>query len=56
MIDERTLKMMERYGGSFVKALVQLYRCADPFNKKKLEKCFGEYFEKYKNWPQGVEE
>jgi len=56
MIDEKTLRNMERYGGSFVKTLAHLYRCADPFNKKKLEKVFKEYFEEYKNWPQGVEE
>lgn len=49
MIDERTLENMERYGGSFVKALAELYRRADPANKKKLKECFREYFEKYKN-------
>jgi len=53
MIDEKTLRNMERYGGSFVKALAHLYKCADPFNKKKLEKVFKEYFEEYKNWPPG---
>ena len=51
MINEKTLRNMERYGGSFVKTLACLYRHADPFNKKKLERCFREYFEEYKNWP-----
>jgi len=50
MIDEETLRNMERYGGSFVMTLARLYRYADVFNKKKLEKVFKEYFEEYKNW------
>jgi len=50
MIDEKTLRNMERYGGSFVKALAYLYRHADLANKRKLEKVFKEYFEEYRNW------
>ena len=56
MIDEEVLERMERYGGSFVLTLAHLYRYADPPNKAKIEKCFREYFERYKNWAQGVEE
>ena len=51
MIEETTLQKMERYGGSFVKQLALLYRLADWQNKSKLEKCFREYFEEYKNFP-----
>lgn len=50
MIPEEVLEKMERYGGSFVKKLAELYRLADPFNKKKLEKYFREYFEEYRNF------
>jgi len=49
-VSEKTLLKMERYGGSFVRTLACLYRCADPFNKKKLERCFREYFEEYEKF------
>ena len=49
-VSEKTLMKMERYGGSFVRTLACLYRCADPFNKKKLERCFREYFEEYERF------
>lgn len=41
------LHMMEVLGGSFVKALVNCYYCADSSNKVKLRIAFSEYFEKY---------
>lgn len=43
---------MEKYGGSFVKALAQCILRADPDNLLKLETTFSEYFEEYKkeNW------
>jgi hypothetical protein len=47
MIDEQTLINMEKYGGSFVKKLAELYMMADGENKRKLEKCFKYYFDKY---------
>ena len=47
MIDEQTLINMEKYGGSFVKKLAELYMMADWENKRKLEKCFKYYFDKY---------
>jgi len=51
MIDEITLRKMELYGGSFVVQLAHLYRLADFKNKQKLENCFREYFEEYRNFP-----
>jgi hypothetical protein len=47
MIDEQTLMNMEKHGGSFVKKLAELYMIADWENKRKLEKCFKDYFDKY---------
>jgi hypothetical protein len=41
------LEAMDKYGGSFVKALADCYRCADPSNAKKLEQTFSEYFSEY---------
>jgi len=47
MISEKVLERMEKYGGSFVRELATLYRLADWENKKKLVKCFKEYFDAY---------
>jgi hypothetical protein len=46
------IENMEKFGGSFVKALSQCILRADPSNLQKLEDAFGEYFEMYKkeNW------
>ena len=41
------LHMMEKIGGSFVKALAELYCRADPANKRRTRQAFPEYFEKY---------
>jgi len=49
-VSEKTLLKMERYGGSFARTLACLYRCADPFNKKKLEKAFKDIFEEYERF------
>jgi hypothetical protein len=38
---------MEKYGGTFVKALGQLWHLADPENARKLKGAFPEYWEKY---------
>ena len=34
------VEAMEKYGGSFVKALADAWNHADPINKKKLEDTF----------------
>ncbi len=39
--------MMEVMGGSFVKALVDLWYCADSNNKPRVRAAFPEYFERY---------
>ena len=38
---------MEKYGGSFVKALAECIRRADPVNLMKLREAFPEYFQTY---------
>lgn len=45
--DYKTVENMERYGGSFVKALAECARHADHTNLKKLKNTFSEYWEKY---------
>ena len=47
MIEERVLRNMTNYGGSFVRELAYMYRLADINNKEKLEECFKKYFEEY---------
>ena len=39
--------MMEVLGGSFVKALVDLWYAADSINKPRVRAAFPEYFERY---------
>ena len=39
---------MRIYGGSFVRALAEAYRCADHVNKALLEKAFPQLFNKYR--------
>jgi hypothetical protein len=41
------LHMMEKIGGSFVRALVDLYYRADSNNKARVRAAFPEYFERY---------
>jgi hypothetical protein len=38
---------MEKFGGSFVKALAECLHRADPFNYQKLKQAFPEYFLQY---------
>lgn len=38
---------MERFGGSFVRALAQCFTCADPTNIAKLKAAFPEYWAEY---------
>lgn len=49
-MDDQELKVveaMEVYGGSFVMALAECYRHADPINFAKLQNAFPEYWERY---------
>lgn len=42
-----TIEKMEKYGGSFVKALAQCARRADPINLKKIKNTWPEYWAEY---------
>lgn len=44
----RVVDAMTRYGGSFVKALADAWRAADPHNRRRLETTFADYFENYR--------
>jgi hypothetical protein len=46
-VDDATLANMERYGGSFIRALAICYRRADEDNRAALRRTFAEYFEMY---------
>ena len=48
--DYKTLDNMSTYGGSFVKALSEAFRCADSKNFAKLKKAFPEYWKQYSNF------
>lgn len=50
MTDEeiKVVEAMERYGGSFVKALAQCFWRADPINFEKLQATFIDYWLQYK--------
>ena len=41
------VERMGKYGGSFVKALAECFRMADPINFKKLKSTFIEYWKHY---------
>ena len=41
---------MIRYGGSFIKALGEALRHADPMNTTKIKHTFSKYWEQYLNW------
>lgn len=43
-----TIKAMQTYGGSFVKALANAWQQADYHNSAKIEATWPEYIEKYK--------
>lgn len=45
--DYKTVEMMERYGGSFVKALAQLAHKADQQNLAKIKETWKEYWREY---------
>lgn len=42
-----TIKAMDEYGGSFVKALANLYRHADPINAPRIRTVWSGYWSKY---------
>lgn len=46
--DFAIIECMEKYGGSFVKALAQCFLHADPNNFRKLKGAFNEYWEEYR--------
>jgi hypothetical protein len=47
MTDEDVLAAMDRFGGSFIQALAQCYRRADPVNRDTLKNAFAEYWLQY---------
>ena len=46
--DIRVIEAMEKYGGSFVKALAECFRRADNNNYEKLKAVFTNYFNEYR--------
>lgn len=52
--DFHTLEMMDKYGGSFVKALAELARRADPYNLAKIKKTWHKYWLTYENWNKNI--
>lgn len=45
--EEKVIDAMSKYGGSFVKALAEAYRHADPYNRGKIRQTWSEYWETY---------
>lgn len=52
-MSEDTVAKMEKYGGRFVKALANAWRCADLANKRTLEDAFADLFNRYASMPNG---
>ena len=48
--DQKTIGVMYRFGGSFVKALAECAIRADPVNLRILKMSFSKYFKEYENW------
>lgn len=48
--DYKTVEMMEKYGGSFVKTLAELARRADNVNLAKIKSTWSEYWKEYEDW------
>lgn len=46
--DAETVHAMRQYGGSFVRALADLWLCADPLNQARVKLAFGDYFDRYR--------
>jgi hypothetical protein len=47
MTDDDVLEAMDRFGGSFVQALAQCWRCADDRNRHVLKDAFANYWTHY---------
>lgn len=45
--DYKTVEAMEKYGGSFVKALATLARHADPENLRRIKETWSQYWATY---------
>lgn len=43
---------MEKFGGSFVKALAECFHHADATNFRRLQDAFADYWAEYAQWPQ----
>jgi hypothetical protein len=50
--DFEVVEAMEKYGGSFVRALAQCFYRADDSNLIKLKRAFPEYWEEYKKFTE----
>ena len=53
--DDKIIEMMEKYGGSFVKALSNCARYADSINFVRLKETFNEYFVEYNEFVRRAE-
>lgn len=51
--DIKVVDCMEKYGGSFVKALAECFRRADPMNFIKLKTTFAAYWKQYTKMAEG---
>lgn len=47
--DYETVTAMEKYGGSFAKALAQAFIAGDPLNRSKLMTAFSDIFGRYRD-------
>ena len=45
--DYKVIKIMDQYGGRFIKRLADLFLVADDDNRKRLKEAFPEYWIKY---------
>lgn len=45
--EAKVIEAMDKYGGSFVKALAECFRCADPVNFMRLRDAFPNYWSQY---------
>lgn len=54
--DYKMIEAMEKFGGSFVKALSQAFLHADPTNYQKLRHTFPEYVHEYTATARKIDE
>lgn len=50
------LELMEKQGGSFVKKLAELFYVADLNNRRRLLRCFNDYFMRYAEMLKGCKD